>query len=186
MTEFWIDVLLSILVTIASVIASWLANRLVSSTKRLAVIRRVIEQSVSEGAKIREIKKELERYYTAQESALIWGSDLALIAFSMDLAILGIWVSNPAFFPFFSRWNSPGVSREIPVWLILLFFHFVLLLVSIALKHLQSETIETRLAGGQVRFLHREWFKQKRLMLASNTVGFMSLLSSFVVITNSI
>ncbi|MBN2503176.1 MAG: hypothetical protein JXB38_20530 [Anaerolineales bacterium] len=103
MIDFWIDLVLAILVTIATVLADWIANRLIASTRRLSAIKAVIEESISEGIKIEEIKKEVERFYTAQEAYLMWGSDLASIAFALDLAILGIWISNPNLFPFFSR-----------------------------------------------------------------------------------
>jgi ABC-type multidrug transport system fused ATPase/permease subunit len=186
MTDLWIDILLAILVTVATVMADWLANLLVSSTRRLAKIRRVTEQAISEEEKLAEIRKELERFYAARLSALIWGSDLSAIALSLDLAVLGVWVTSPTFFPFFSRWSSPGASREIPVWLILLFTHFVLLLVSIALKHLHGDTIESIPVPQLARFLRKRWFSQNKHMLASNALGFFSLLSSFVVITNAI
>ncbi len=186
MTDLWIDVLLALMVTLATVIADWIANRLVSSTRRLAAIKRVIEKTLSEGSKLDEIKKEIERFYSEKEKSLTWGSDLASIAFSMDLAILGVWVSSPSFFPFFSRWNSGNVSREIPVWLILLFTHFLLLLISIGLKHYHSDTIESTPAPEIVKFMKKEWVSQNRFMLASNAFGFISLLSAFVIITNSI
>ncbi len=186
MTGFLIDILLAIGVTIATVIADWLANLLVTSTRRLAAIKRVIEQSVSQGAQLKEIKKELDRYYSAKDSTLIWGSDLAAIAFSLDLAVLGIWVSAPSLFPFFSRFNSSGTSREIPVWLLLIFWHFILLLVSIILKHHHTDAIESTPTPQLVKFLKKGWFAQNKGMLASNAVGFIGLVSCFVVITNSI
>lgn len=186
MTDLWIDVLLALIVTLATVIADWIANRFVSSTRRLAAIKRVIDKTLSEGSKLDEIKHEIERFYSEKEKNLTWGSDLASIAFSMDLAILGVWVLSPSYFPFFSRWNSNNVSREIPIWLILLFTHFLLLLISIGLKHYHSDTVESTPVPEIAKFLKKGWVSQNRYMLASNVSGFVSLLSSFVVITNSI
>jgi hypothetical protein len=186
MTDLWIDVLLALFVTLAIIIADWIANRFISSTRRIAAIKRAIEKNLSEGLRLDEVKKEIDRFYSEKEKNLAWGSDLASIAFSMDLAILGVWVSSPSFFPFFSRWNSPNVSREIPIWLILLFAQFILLLLSISLKHYHSDILESTPASDLIKFLNRGWIFQNRCMLGSNVVGFMSLLSSFIVITNSI
>lgn len=186
MTDLWIDVLLALMVTLATIFADWIANRFVSSTRRLAAIKKVIEKTLSEGSKLDEIKKEIERFYSEKEKSLTWGSDLASIAFSMDLAILGVWVSNPSFFPFFSRWNSSDVSREIPIWLILLFAHFLLLLISISLKHYHSDTLESIPAHEFAKFMKKGWIAQNQFMLISNAFGFISLLSSFIIITNSI
>lgn len=186
MTDLWIDILLALMVTFATVIADWIANRFVSSTRRLVAIKNVIEQTISKGTKLDEIKKEVEKYYLEKGQSLIWGSDLASIAFSMDLAILGVWVSSPSFFPFFSRWNSISVSREIPVWLILIFSHFLLLLISISLKHYHNDIFESTPASKIVKFMKKGWVQQNQYMLASNSFGFIALLSSFVIITNSI
>jgi len=186
MTDLWIDILLALLVTLATIIADWLANRFISSTRRLAAIKKVIEKTLSEGSKLDEIRKEIERFYSEKEKSLTWGSDLASVAFSMDLAVLGVWISSPSFFPFFSRWNSTNISREIPVWFILLFFHFLLLLLSISLKHYHSDTLESTPSTEIIKFMERGWINQNRYMLSSNVLGFMSLLSAFVIITNAI
>ncbi len=186
MTDLWIDVLLSILVTAVTVIADWLAHLLVAATRGLAIIKRVIDQSISDTDKLIEIRKEVEKFFGEQSASLIWGSDLAGIAFSLDLAILGVWVTNPSFFPFFSRFNSLGASRELPVWVILLAIHFVLLLVSIALKHLHTSTVESSPAYRTTKFPRREWFALNKYVFAGNILGFLSLLGSFVVITNAI
>lgn len=186
MTDLWIDILLTALVTLATVIADSLAKRLVSSTRRLATIKHVLEQAMSDESKLTEIEEEVEKFYAVQSSTLIWGSELAGVAFSLDLAILGVWVSSPSLFPFFSRWNTSGASREIPVWLVLLFTHFVLLLISIALKHLHVDTVESKPAQQFARLLQKEWFTQNKYMLVSNIVGFFSLLSSLVAVTNAV
>jgi hypothetical protein len=186
MTDLWIDVLLALMVTLATVIADWIANRFITSTRRLAAIKQVIDKTISEGTKLDEIKKEIERFYSEKEKSLTWGSDLASIAFSMDLAILGVWVTSPSFFPFFSRWNSNNISREIPIWMILLLTHFLILIASIALKHLHSDAFESTPTPNIARFLRKGWVTQNKYMLASNAFGFISLLSSFVIITNSL
>jgi uncharacterized membrane protein len=146
----------------------------------------VIDQAISEQAKVDEIRKELGRFQTAQTATLIWGSDLASVAFSLDLAILGVWMSTPKLFPFFSRWNSTDVGREIPVWVVLLFSHFILWLLSIVLKHFHGDSIEDNQPTELATFFTRKWFGQNKFMLASNVIGFICLFSCFAIIKNSI
>jgi len=162
MIDFWIDFLLTILVTFVSVFADWLANRLISSTRRLSAIKTVVEQSISDGIKIEEIKSEISRFYSAQESYLLWGSDLAAIAFALDLVILGIWITDMSMFPFFSNWNGSSTSREIPIWLILIFFHFFLLLCSIVLKQIHSDYVESIPSENYSRIMKKGWIKQNK------------------------
>lgn len=186
MTDLWIDILLAIFVTLATVVADWIANRIVTSTRRMASIKRAIEKSISEQAKLVEVQQEVMRFYTAQGANLIWGSDLASIAFSLDLAVLGVWISNPTWFPFFSRWSSQGIDRSLPIWLILIFAHFLLWLISIALKHYHTDSVESLHGQTPAGFLQKGWLKQNAYLVTSNTVGFMCLLSSFVIVTNAI
>lgn len=185
MVDLSIDILLAILVTLATVVADWVANRLVTSTRRMAAIKRAIEKSVSEQAKLEEVRQEVNRFYSAQGANLIWGSDLAAIAFSLDLAILGVWISNPTWFPFFSRWDSQGINRALPIWVIVLFAHFLLWLTSITLKHYHTDNIET-LSTPRVKFLRKGWLKQNSYLVSSNMVGFVCLLSGFVIVTNAV
>jgi hypothetical protein len=186
MTDLWIDIIFAILVTLATFGADLIANRLVTSTRRLAAIKQVAEKTISDRSKLNEINKEIERYLSDNRKGFIWGSELASIALSMDLAILGVWALNPTFFPFFARWNTDGVSREIPIWFILLFSHFLFLLISISLKQYHSDTCESLPNRQAAKFMKRNWVSQNKYMLLSNTVGFISLLSSFVIITNAI
>lgn len=186
MTDLWVNILLAILVTLATVIADWISNRVVTLTRRMAAIKRAIEKSISDKAKIEEVTQEISKYYSSQSANLIWGSDLASISFSLDLAILGVCISNPDWFPFFSRWDSPGINRTIPVWMILLFAHFLLWLISIALKHYHTDKIESLPIQTVAKFLKKGWIMQNSYLITSNAVGFVCLLSSFVIITNKI
>lgn len=186
MTDIWFDLLLTTLVTLATVIADRLANLLISSTSGLVKIEKVIDQPSNSKIKIEAIQKELVKYRLSKTTNIVWGSELAAIALSLDLSILGVWISNPQYFPFFTRWNTTTSSRELPVWLILIFLHFVVLLLSITLKHQHIDTIESANQNEISSSKGKKWFFQYRFMLSSNMVGFISLLSSFVIITNAV
>jgi hypothetical protein len=114
------------------------------------------------------------------------GGNLATVALSLDFATLGIWIHNPNFFPFFSRFNSPSVNREIPVWLILIGSHLILLILSLAMKHKHGETMGSVPLPRWATFPSKLWFVQNAWMLTDNAFGFASLLLCIVVITNAL
>lgn len=186
MTDFWFDVLWAVLVTTATILADWVAGRLIVATRGLAAIRRAVDQATTDQDKLVEIREHLQKLRAREAGALTWGADLVAVAISLDLAALGIWISDPGFFPFFSRWSSPSVSREIQVWLVLFFAHFALLMASILFKHLHGEKIEAIQPGKVAEVFRRGWLGQNSWMLTCNTLGFITLLSSFVVLTNAI
>jgi len=61
----------------------------------------VVDQAITDTEKLDGIRNEVNKFYATQQSYLLWGSNLAAIALSLDLSILGVWVSNPSFFPSF-------------------------------------------------------------------------------------
>jgi len=186
MTDFWIEVLWTFFVTIALVLADWLAGALIVNVRVNAAIQRAIEQAPTDRGKLSEIRKYLEKRRAWETEALAWGADLTALAISLDFAALLLWHSNPVMFPFFSRWNTASVSREIPVWLVLFAVHSVLLLASIFCKHLHGERVEMIVPPQMPRLFRKGWVGQNLWMLTSNVIGFLTLLSSFVVVTNAI
>jgi hypothetical protein len=186
MTDFWFDVIWTIVVTTATILADWIAYRLITATRAVAAIERAVDQTATDQDKVLEITEHVHKLRAKQSSALTWGADLAAVAISLDLTALGIWIGDPGLFPFFSRWNRPNVSREIQIWLVLLFVHLVLLMVSILFKHLHGEKIESIQPSKLVGILHREWFGQSGWMITCNSLGFVVLLSSLLVLTNAI
>lgn len=131
-------------------------------------------------------RSELERLKISRATSLIWGADLATVAISMDFAALGIWIYHPQLFPFFSKFNADAATREIQIWIMVLILHLVLLLISVVFKHHQQETIGRTDAEELEEFLRAGWLNQNRWLLASNFVGFLTLLSAIVVFTNSL
>ena len=186
MIGFWIEVLWTFLVTLAMVLVDFAAGQWIIDRRSNAAIERAIDQAITDSKKVREIREHLERRRARQAAALNWGADLTAVAISLDFAALALWSSNPAMFPFFSRFNTGSVSAEIPVWLIVLLAHFALLMFSVICKNLHGDRVETIEPSQIVRLFRKEWVSQNRWMLIGNLTGFLTLLSSFVVVTNTV
>ena len=103
----------------------------------------------------------------------------------MDIAALGIWIYNPTMFPFFAKLDTINTSREIPMWLIVIVLHFILLIISLILKHLHGEAI-AYMPDRSSGFLKNRWVFQNCWMIISNIVGFVSLLTCIIVFTNAL
>jgi hypothetical protein len=117
---------------------------------------------------------------------LSWGADLAAVAVGLDLAVLGLWMSDHTLFPFFERWSTQTADRALGVWLLLLLVHLVLLFVSIILKHFHGDRIETVEPEHIADLFEAGWLTQNSWMLIGNALGFLVLLSSFLVVTNAV
>ena len=185
MIDLWVNVFLTIIVALAVVLVEWITSQMISDKKKLKDIDLRVDQLVSQGATSDVIAAEIKRLGTNKGDPPIWGSDLASIAFSLDLAILGIWISRPNMFPFFSRWDEPGISRQVPIWFIVLLIHFLILLLSIIFKRFHLDMPDVLLAQNQNNW-KKFWVYRKRNMLYSNLLGSFCLFSTFVMITNSI
>ena len=97
---------------------------------------------------------------------------MAAVAIGLDLAVLGLWMSDHTLFPFFQRWDSQTgsgvIDRAIGVWLVLLLVHFVLLLVSIVVKHFHGDRIESVDSAALADLFQAGWLGQNRWMLIGN------------------
>jgi len=188
MTDFWLSVVWTLLITIATILADWIAGRVILLTRGIAAIRKAVETGGNDVAA--KVRKQLEHIRARQVATLTWGADLAAVAIGLDLAVLGLWMSDRTLFPFFQRWDSQTaggvVDRAIGVWLVLLLVHFVLLLASIVLKHFHGDRIERVESTALADLFQSGWLGQNRWMLVGNTLGFLVLLSSFLVVTNAI
>jgi hypothetical protein len=183
MENFWFDVIWAILVTLVTIGADWVAGQLISAVRALAAINQTANKSVADKEALTEIRDHLERFRARRAGSLAWGADLVAVSISLDIAALGIWISDHDTFPFFKVWNTSDSEREIEIWGILLLVHFVLLLVSIIFKHFHGEKIETVPSGGIALVFQKGWLKQNGWMISCNLLGFFTLLSSFVVLT---
>ena len=186
MTDFWIAVLLTSVVSLLTVLSDWIASRMIFTARAIRSIRGIAGSGLTPPEIARRVSEEIERYQTSQSNSLAWGSDLATVAVSFDFATLGIWIHNSNFFPFFSRFNSQNVSREIPVWLIIIGVHIVMLVLSLAMKHKHGEAMGSLPPVRWAAFPSRLWFSQNAWMLSGNLFGFVSLLSCIVITTNAL
>lgn len=133
-----------------------------------------------------KITQEINHYRSSLSSASTWGSDLATVTISLDFVVLGIWIHNPNMFPFFSKFNEIDTSYEIPIWLMVVGFHSILLLTSLIFKHSHAETIACVTLEKIGHFPSRIWISQNCRMILSNSIGFTSLLTGFVLFTNAL
>lgn len=183
MTDLWLNIIWTVLIALATVLTDWIAGRFINLTRGLSAIRKSIDLAVADEIKIGEVRNEIERYAKRSASALTWGADLVTVAIGLDLATLGLLTTNKANFTFFQKWNAAGINREIQVWLILILIHLTLLLLSIVFKHLHNDKIES---VEMAPLFTWQWVPQNRYMLSSNAIGFMTLFSSFMIITGAI
>lgn len=186
MIDLWIAVILTVIVSLLTILADWLASTLIVKTKTLRSVQNIFRAGLSSSNAQKRVCEVIERYSLSQSNPLAWGADLATVAISMDIAALGIWIHNSALFPFFSRFNTANASREIPIWLIVVGLHFILLIVSLLLKHNHAEAVTGVTQEALASFPRKSWFAQNGWMMAANSTGFVSLLTSIVVFTNAL
>ncbi|MFX0141733.1 MAG: hypothetical protein ACFFDN_49300 [Candidatus Hodarchaeota archaeon] len=186
MIDFWVAVILTIIVSLLTILADWLASRIIISAKTLRSLQEILNAGLTAKDLHERIKNEINKYRSSQVGALAWGADLATVAISMDFAALGIWIHNPTMFPFFSRFNSLNVSREIPIWLIVIGLHIILLIISLVLKHKYGDISGTITEFPALKIYSKEWITQNGWMVAANFTGFFSLLTSITVFTNAL
>lgn len=186
MIDFWVAVLLTAIVSILTVLADWIASRIIIGARIIRNLSQVLRAGLSEQETIQRVKREVERYKASQSGALAWGADLATVAVSMDFTALGIWIYSPQMFPFFARFNTATASREIPIWLIVIGLHTVLLVVSLVLKHNHAESVAGRSTVETPSFPTPLWFSHNGWMFAANSAGTVSLLAAIVVFTNAL
>lgn len=185
MIDFFINVIFTAIVAILFVAIDWIAHQVISPRKKFATIHRTMDKLVESKATKEKMKIEVQKLTLPQPYDMIWGSELAAIAFSIDLAILMSWYSNPALFPFFSRWNDLNTSRELAIWMIILLGQLILLMACITLKHLHINNKEDTGYEVQQNFRY-VWLGRDRYSFLSNIIGFISLLSSFIIISDSL
>jgi hypothetical protein len=186
MTDFWVAITLTFIVSLFTVLADWVASRMIFGARALRSIRGILGSGLSTDEVVKRVSSEIDRFRITQSNSLVWGSDLATVALALDFSTLGLWLHNTSNFPFFSRFNDPGISREIPVWLILIGIHAILLTSSIAFKHKHGEAMGSMLPSQWQSFPNRLWFTRNRWQLGGNALGFMALLSSIAAIMNTI
>lgn len=186
MIDFWMAVVLTAVIALLTVFADWLAWRLITSARKNRETDEIVDSGLPLTEKFERLKRSRENYERGQSSALVWGSDLATVALSIDCAALGIWTHKPDLFPFLAIFSGDGISRDVPAWLIIIGLDFLLLIASLALKHRHADCLIaitfpkaiSRTIGGQI--LKNRW------MFAANSIGGISLLTSIVVFTNAL
>lgn len=189
MIDFGIAVILTVGVSVLTIVADWVASKLVLYTRAFGYLREIInagDKAYTAISRLNRARAEIERHDTLESCLIAWGTELAAVALSIDFVGLGIWIRRPNFFPFFERFNEPGVSRETPVWLIIIILHILMLFVSLVLKHNHVDAIVRIVPRRRVSFPRRIWFVQNRWMIATGGTGFIALLASIVVFTNAL
>ena len=186
MIDFWIAVILTATVSLVTVLADWLASRLIFAAKTLRSLQRIIHAGLSASDALDRVTDEIQNYRASQIGSLAWGADIATVAISMDFACLGLWIHDKTIFPFFTRFNTANSAYELPVWLILIGVHMVLLVASLIMKHKHAETKGSVEPTQVAVFPQRMWFYQNGWMMAGNSTGFVALLSTIVIMVKAI
>jgi len=186
MTGFWLNVLWTVVVIAVTLLADRIAGRLIVATRCVRAIRRSTGEGATDREKLERISRHLEGLRAQQAAALVWGANLAAVALALDLAALGISIRDPDLFPFFGRWSTGGAWRAIEIWRVLLLSHLALLLLTIGFKHLHSEGSEVMERASTEGVTCGVWVGRYKWVLLSNSLGFLALLSSFVVLTNAV
>lgn len=183
------DILLAavwtILIGLISVAADIVASKMVYYTHAIRRIREQADAGIADDRAVIGIRATLEDLDARQSSGLILGADLAAVALSLDFAALGVWITNHSVFPFFSRFNSDGVFREIPIWFIVGALHVLLLLFSVAAQHYSIDSHVVVTGHPRARFMRGSWFRENSWMLAANVAGFTALFTGLSIVANA-
>lgn len=183
-TDFWFNVLWTVLVAAATLFADWLAARLILLTRGFAAIVKVVERAAAGQATIQDVRAEVQKIQIRKAASATFGADLVVVALALDFSILGMWIAKAELFPFFQRWDVGGVKRDLAVWLLLFAVHFLLLLASLVLKHFHSESVEG-VPVPATPFITIAWWKTNWCSLAANVVGVFALFSALSISTNA-
>lgn len=137
---------------------------------------------------LEKIWVELKTVEKLKHTIFTWGMDLALLAFSIDFAILASWMMDKECFPFFSKWNSDVLYLEAPIWTLVFFAHLLIFLITVWLNYNNITKIESsrsKLIPLSAIFSNG-WLGQYNYFIISLFLGFISVTSNFIIITNSI
>lgn len=189
MIDFGLAVVFTIGISGLTITADWVTSKLVLYAKAFRHLREILNaENTTYTARIRlsRARAEIEQHDTLESCFIEWGTELAVVALSIDFVGLGIWIRSPHFFPFFEKFNDPGISRETPVWLVVIILHIVMLFVSMVLKHNHTDAMARIVTSERVGFPRRKWFAQNPWMLATTFTGIVALLASIVVFTNAL
>lgn len=174
-----------ITILLDSLVAKILA--LSRKSSRINDIEKQIDSTLTTKEEIAEKIKQINQSYKNSElQRNIWGSDLAVVAFSLDLAALGIWLNDKNIFPFFSKFNTDTVERAFLVITFILLFHFLLFIFSLITKNLHTEQASELSLIRIPSIFTKDGFHLNKWKLATNSIGFLTLLSSIVILTNAI
>jgi|GEM_PF-2505494 len=190
MTDFIISLLITIVITLITIQLDSLVAKMLALSKKSSRFTDLETLIDTEGLTKEEITKKIKEtnqsYKNSELQRNIWGSDLAVVAFSLDLAALGIYLTDKNLFPFFSRFNTSNVDRAILVIAFTLLFHFLLFIFSIVAKNKHTEQTSEIILVDVPSIFTKAGFQLSKWKLTTNSVGFITLLSTIVILTNSI
>ena len=186
MIEFWISTAWTCLIAVVTILADWIANRLVLLQHCIAVIRATSDDpNLTDAVKRSRTRDALDTLRQQLASSSGWGSDMVTVAIALDLACLSLTISGTIILPFFDKWDTATHDRSLQIWLLLIAAHFLAFLASIAMRHLHTVRISA-IPVASVRWLfQRGWVRQNVLVVVNNSLGCLALLSAFTVMQNA-
>ena len=184
MMDFWFAFAITLLITLITVLLDRITSKLIVYGRTVKNMQDIIKKGLSNDDAIKYTIKELDQYESNKVASKIWGSDVAIVSISIDITALGIYISNRTYFPFFQRFDGNNASRDILVWIIVIFAHLILIMFSMIMKHNYLSSID------QVEELNLKqqhwWLKISRWSIGANACGFFTLLSAITIITNAV
>jgi len=185
MVDFWTAVAMTAVLSLLTALTDWAASRIVLGTRLMRRLSSILQAGLtSQDAHVR-IRAELQRSERSQISLLAWGVNLALLAVSLDLAALGIWIHDNTMFPFFQRLNEGDLHREPQLWILVIGVNAILLLLSLLAKHSHEATADRLSPDLPFGSPGQGWFRQRLWMFGTNSVGVFSLLLAIIVFTDA-
>ena len=187
MTDFWFSVLWTVLIASLTVMIDWVTHRLVLLQDCFTTIRSIMDDNaLTDANKRAQCKVELDKLKSRFAETSVWGSDLVTVAIALDVACLGLSVTNKLTLGFFDKWDSADTDRTLQLWLLVMLAYAVCLLLSIIFRHKHSTKISAIAPGQIVSVLQPGWIRQDFWALASKTVGLVSLMSAFSIIYDAL
>ena len=178
MTDFWFSALWTALIASINFLSDFVIARIVVQARFISAIGASIEKARTSGDDTTlDVEEALLDMRRNARAAGVFGSDLAAIALALDLAALGVWISDNDSFTFFTSFNSVTEQRETAVWFALIGAHFVAFLAAMICKHMYSTSDQATGSGSSLR---SPW------LWIGNLIGLSTLLSSFLILTDSV
>ncbi len=186
MTDLIFSISLTLSITFITILADWLTSHVIILSRFAANAIKTFKSGHSNEVATKQMMNTIRDYEISKANLNIWGSELSTVTISLDFVALGLWIYNKGIFPFISRFNVGDVNREIYVWSVILAVHFILFLLSVVFKHLHFNNVKNIDSLQPISIFSARGLALNTWKIATNSIGFITLLSAIIILTNSI